>query len=324
MEALVSVVIPVYNVEQYLSRCVDSVLGQTYKNLEIFLIDDGSIDNSGALCDMYSVKDNRVTVIHKKNGGLSSARNAGLREAGGEYIAFVDSDDWIDEDFIEALVKDIEKEQADLAMIGYRYVYDDCTKHPSYPIVSNMLSQEEAIEELCKNKWLVSYAWNKLYKRSLFDGICYPEGQTYEDIYIMHTIFQKCSRIACNKNEKYNYYMRSNSIVHNLSIANHLAIFKAYEKRYCDLKYRNRKKDDKNNLKCCAMAAYNILYGCNKKKEMNEDNKKQIQQVEEFWTSHKEIASLGLKYIIMYRFPALFKLLSGYKDITKTGDKREV
>lgn len=317
MDVLVSVVIPVYNMEQYLSRCVDSVLGQTYKNLEIFLIDDGSIDNSGALCDMYSTRDSRVTVIHKKNGGLSSARNAGLREAGGEYIAFVDSDDWLDEDFIEVLVKDIDAEQADLAMIGYRYVYDDCTKHSSYPIVSNIFSQEEAIAELCKNKWMVSYAWNKLYKRSLFDGICFPEGKTYEDIYIMHTILQKCSRIVCNQNEKYNYYMRKDSIVHNLSIENHLSIFHAYKKRYYDLKHRNRKMDDKNNLKCCAMAAYNILYGYNKKKEMNEDNKKQIQQVKEFWTSHKEIAGLGLKYFIIYRFPVLFKVLNGYKDTMK-------
>ena len=317
MEALVSVVIPVYNMEQYLSRCVDSVLGQTYKNLEIFLVDDGSIDNSGALCDMYSAIDNRVTVIHKKNGGLSSARNTGLRVAGGEYITFVDSDDWLDEDFIEVLVKDIDKEHADLAIIGYRYAYDNCTKHPLYPIVSNILSQEEAIAELCKNKWLVSYVWNKLYKRSLFDGIYFPEGQTYEDIYIMHTIFQKCYRIVCNQNEKYNYYMRKDSIVHNLSIENHLAIFQAYEKRYRDLKHRNRKTDDENNLKCCAMAAYNIIYDCDEKKKVNENDKKQIQKVKEFWASHKEIAGLGLKYFIMYRFPTLFKLLNGYNDTMK-------
>lgn len=207
---LISVIVPVYNVESYIYRCIDSILNQTYVNLEIILVDDGSPDNCGHICDEYAQKDNRIIVIHQSNGGLSAARNAGLNKCTGKYIGFVDSDDCIHPEMYERLYKDICKYQVRLAFC-----------HPNMcrgtiPVVDENLPSE------CRNKEYVILksmteqiwwsAWTKLYERSLFDNIRYPEGKTNEDYAITMYIYDMCDRIVVNYNKLYNYCIRENSI----------------------------------------------------------------------------------------------------------------
>ena len=184
MNDLISVIVPVYDVERYLARCIDSILAQTYQNLEIFLVDDGSPDRCGEICDAYAEKDNRIQVIHKKNGGLSDARNAALDICTGEYISFVDSDDYVSDDFIETMHHAIKDYQAKLAVCGIMK-FDESGKisvdyAPSD--TEKCVSGEEMVEMTI---WRPA-AWNKLYHRSLFEGIRYPFGKLYEDLFVYH------------------------------------------------------------------------------------------------------------------------------------------
>lgn len=223
---LVSVIVPVYKVEQYLHKCIDSILVQTYKNLEIILVDDGSPDNCGRICDEYALYDERVKVIHKVNGGLSDARNAGLDVCTGEYIAFVDSDDWIDEDYIATFM-----EYAALNTIvccGYKMVYDNNTD--IYNIDTNReMTSLEAIEmvqkrylsifkemnEKYKKSIYSNVVWNKLYPKEVFCNLRFPTGKVYEDAYICFETILKCKKFIAVNNVTYNYLIRDSSISHN-------------------------------------------------------------------------------------------------------------
>lgn len=170
---LISVIIPVYKVEKYLDECIQSVINQTYKNLEIILVDDGSPDNCGKICDEYAKKDNRIKVIHKENGGLSSARNAGLDIARGEYISFIDSDDYVSKDFIKNM--SIQMANADLIICGMKNVYKEdekCDEKENVVIKNETLTFIEANQKLIKPKnEIYVTACNKLYRRELFDNL---------------------------------------------------------------------------------------------------------------------------------------------------------
>ena len=168
MDEKISVIVPVYNVEQYLDRCVDSIINQTYKNLEIILINDGSTDNSGQLCDELAKKDDRIRVIHKENGGLSDARNVGINVAEAELIGFIDSDDYIDEDMYEVLMTNLKRANADLSMCGHYDVYNDVLEAQVTEKKTWELSPQEAIKMVMEAKILSVTAVNKLYKKSLF------------------------------------------------------------------------------------------------------------------------------------------------------------
>ena len=213
-EPLISVIVPVYKVEQYLPKCVDSILNQTYRNLEVILVDDGSPDTCGVICDAYAEKDPRVKVIHKENGGLSSARNAGIDIAQGEYFGFVDSDDWIEPEMYETLYSGIQKYDAKVAY-GGRYDVDGKT---GGRIVGLCPEKEECISgiEMLGRTFLWdrcdSAAWDKLYHRSLFDEIRYPQGFNSEDIAIFYKLMELTDKVVmCNK-PLYNYLHRPNSI----------------------------------------------------------------------------------------------------------------
>lgn len=207
---LISVIVPVYNVESYIHRCVNSICNQTYTNLEIILVDDGSPDNCGQICDEYAQKDKRIIVVHQENGGLSVARNSGLDRCTGEYIGFVDSDDYIHPEMYERLYQDICKYHVKLAFC-----------HPNMcrggiPIVDLSLPSECKTKEyiilksMTENIWWA--AWTKLYERSLFDTLRYPKGKNNEDYPITMRIYDMCDRIAVNYNKLYNYCIRENSI----------------------------------------------------------------------------------------------------------------
>ena len=216
----ISVIVPVYNVEEYLARCVDSILAQTYENLEVILVDDGATDTSGTICDAYAAKDSRVKVIHKENGGLSSARNTGLEAATGEYIAFADSDDWIEPDAYAHLLGLMEKHQVKL-VCGGRY---DVSGKTGQRTVGLCPRREEVVsgEELAGRIFLWdgcdSSACDKLYHRSLLENFRYPEGKVCEDVPVTYKIVLQADRVAMSDKPFYNYYHRPGSISMAFSI----------------------------------------------------------------------------------------------------------
>ena len=218
MNPKISVIIPVYNVGKYLKRCIDSIIQQNYDNLEIILVDDGSSDNSGKICDEYAVIDKRIIVIHKSNGGLSDARNRGLEICTGKYISFVDSDDWIEKDFYKFAVNNLGEN--DLLIFDY-YLTDGKNKKCINTLSKSCkLTVGECLLELSKAN-IQSYAWNKLYKRELFLSIRFPKGRNYEDQAIMHLIVHNCNRIKYFNKAFYNYYQNQNSITHTVNLKNY-------------------------------------------------------------------------------------------------------
>ncbi len=210
----ISVIVPVYKVEPYLRRCVDSILAQTYTNLEIILVDDGSPDNCPAICDEYAGKYSRIRVIHRENGGLSDARNAGLDICTGEYIAFVDSDDWIEPDMYEKLLDNMEQFGTEMAVGG---VSDDVEENGNYRSVKVSDYGKKAFVEnnvdSMKRYFLGSWAaWDKLYKASLFDSIRYPVGEINEDEAIVLLLLEKCRTVCYTNAVCYHYIRRPDSI----------------------------------------------------------------------------------------------------------------
>lgn len=207
----ISIIVPVYKVEQYLHQCIDSIIGQTYTNLEIILVNDGSPDGCGKICDEYREKDRRIIVIHKENGGLSDARNAGIRISTGKYIGFVDSDDYIEKDMYEFLYNLIIKYDADISICG-RYELKDLDFPSNKKYKDICYTKELAIKEILKDDKLRSYAWDKLYKAKLFNDVTYPKGKYYEDMYTTYKLIQKSNKIVLNASPKYHYRFRKESI----------------------------------------------------------------------------------------------------------------
>lgn len=210
---LISVIVPVYKVEKYLNRCIDSIIKQTYHNLEIILVDDGSPDNSGKICDEYAKKDKRIKVIHKQNGGLSDARNCALDIATGDYIGFVDSDDYIKEDMFETLYNLCEEKEADISIISFYEMIEDRIIEVRDSGELQILDKIEAIKELLLDTKIQSYAWNKLFKKELFTNIRFPTGKNFEDIATTLILFEKCNKIVRLEEPKYYYLRRNDSIV---------------------------------------------------------------------------------------------------------------
>lgn len=211
---LISVIVPVYNVEAYLPRCIDSILAQTYRNLEIILVDDGTKDASDKICDAYAEKDNRIRVIHKPNGGLSSARNAGIDIATGEYLAFVDSDDWIEPDTYEHLLSAALRYDVKLVCAG-RYDVDSATgekKKGLCPPREEVVTGTEMARRIFLWENMDSASWDKLYHRCLFREIRFPLGKIVEDVPIMYLIALDAGKVAMCDKPVYNYYHRPGSI----------------------------------------------------------------------------------------------------------------
>lgn len=209
---VVTVVVPVYNVEAELNRCVESLVGQTFSDLQIILVDDGSTDLSGELCDAWADRDSRICVIHKQNGGLSSARNAGIDIAEGEYLGFVDSDDFIEPDMYETLLAGMVDGEVSMVTCG-RYVHmgDTVRNEFSTPVVMRLTSADAMKEALLGNIIDVS-AWDKLYRRELFDEIRYPYGRISEDASIILQLLDRCSDVVHVGKCLYHYVFRTGSI----------------------------------------------------------------------------------------------------------------
>ena len=209
---LLSVIVPVYNVEDYLVECIDSIIAQSYKNLEIILVDDGSTDNSGIICDSYLSIDSRVKVIHQSNRGLSAARNSGIDISQGEYIGFVDSDDYIHPEMYNRLLMDIINNNILLSFCQFKRFKDgEKVERSSLSNNTELFSPHDVIyESLVGEKWWE--AWTKLYHRSLFSSLRFPEGRTNEDYAIMMYVYDLCDKVAINWNQLYFYRLRAGSI----------------------------------------------------------------------------------------------------------------
>ena len=232
-EPLISVIVPIYNVEQYLENCINSILNQTYRNLEVILVDDGSPDNCGKICDRYSDKDPRIKVIHKLNGGLSDARNKGIDTAEGEYLTFVDSDDTILPEMIDKLYQRIVIDQSDLAFCGYQQVNQKGDVLSEVYLEDNLLSGFDALRKSYeKNGVLYTIACNKLIKRQLFQNIRFPVGKYNEDEFTLYRVIDRCRKISIVREALYVYYQRNDSIMGAYSFRHLDGIEASYERYF--------------------------------------------------------------------------------------------
>ena len=232
-----SIIVPIYNVEQYLTKCINSILSQTFTDFELILVDDGSLDRCPQICDDYAAQDNRIVVIHKTNGGLSDARNAGLDIAKGVYIGFVDSDDWIDPKMYEDMLNHAETTEAEIVVCGIKY----CDERNNIVCDWQNISQNQTLsrDELLQNFFPYLFnnirpaVWNKVYKREIFNNLRFPIGVLYEDIQILLDILTQSNRITLLKNYYYNYLAtRTGSLMHLSFSQKQFSILDAEKKHY--------------------------------------------------------------------------------------------
>ena len=220
MEPLISVIVPVYNVEDYLDQCLNSIVGQTYPHLEILMVDDGSTDNSGALCDQWAERDQRIRIIHQENGGLSAARNTALDAMSGELVIMVDSDDVLHPDAVSILLQAIQAHHADVA-IGSFVVFDG--KDVNWPTITSEKTvrhydSQAALKAIYYQDKLTNSSCWRLFKASLFDDVRYPVGKYYEDLAIVYPLYKKCSLVVGIDDAVYGYRQRNDSILGRFSL----------------------------------------------------------------------------------------------------------
>ena len=235
--ALISVIVPVYNVEKYLEKCIDSICNQTYRNLEIILVNDGSTDKSGILCGKFKIKDSRIIVIHKENGGLSDARNAGIDIANGEVLGFVDSDDYIMPEMYEKMLNIMYANDLDIVQCGYKKVYENYDNINDIFINKTdikIFNRNEAFEHFCDNNILKAVSWNKIYKKELFNNIRFPKGKIHEDEFTTPRLILESNKVACIQAEYYRYLQRESSIMNSKYSIRNLDIIDVYSSR-CNL-----------------------------------------------------------------------------------------
>lgn len=261
---VVSIIVPIYNVKNYMEKCVDSLINQTYKNLEIILVDDGSSDGSEILCDEYSAKDKRVKVIHKKNGGLSSARNAGLDKCTGQYVMFVDGDDYLSIYAAEVLIKWMDKFKVDIIQFQYKEIYEEykeSTEQTSEQLLRKLPyvleKTEDFFQKLYELGGVAASSCSKFYRADVFKELRFREGIQHEDEYMITRVLQRADKIAYSGAELYYYVMRNGSIIKSdfnpkkmdlifvlddrirelKKINNKMLLKTAYERYFCRLIY---------------------------------------------------------------------------------------
>ena len=227
----ISVIVPIYNVEQYLRKCIDSIINQTYKNLEIILVDDGSTDGSGEICNKYEQQDERIRVIHKKNGGAADARNKGLEVITGKFVSFVDSDDWIEYNFYENMIEQAIKYNADIVVSNYNYVSDNgdiiCRYEKNDKVRYNT---EEAMNEMIHDGFIQAVIWNKLYLKSCIKDIRFKVGKICEDEFFTYKIIANAKEVVYNSKPLYFYRKREGSVMNKYKLNRLDGVEALYEK----------------------------------------------------------------------------------------------
>ena len=325
---LISVIVPVYRVEKYLEKCVRSIMNQSYKNLEIILIDDGSPDQCGMICDRLGSEDARIRVIHQNNMGQSASRNAGLAIATGNYIGFVDSDDYLDEDMYEYLYSLIHRQEADISMCAFRKYseeYGVLEKEDATEVVT--FCRDEAMKALVEDHIMGSQPCNKLFKRSLFDGILFPVGKVYEDIAIMHLVFWKASKVVLSTEKKYNYLIRSTSTSYIQNAEWGYGLFSAFRDRFIFVK-----KNYPELMPICMEKVIGIAIGMYihwqrfKKDEPIKLWEKEVRQFlkdkkQYVWFSKQLTLHRKVDGVIIIYFPILVKVKYGLYYVIRSGVK---
>lgn len=228
---MISVIVPIYNVQKYLPQCLDSIINQTFWDLEIILVDDGSLDGCGKICDEYAQKDKRIKVYHKENGGLSSARNYGIARANGEYLGFVDGDDWIEPDMFKTLVNLIEDKKADLAICRFWYEYPERSSINESVIDKCFDNEKDLLMALIKGS-VGNVIWNKLYRKSCFTNIDFPDNHAFEDIATLYKILNRVTIAVICSIPLYHYRMRKGAISKVHSWNYHIDYWLAQKGRY--------------------------------------------------------------------------------------------
>lgn len=246
MNEKISVIIPVYNVEKYIRRCLDSVVNQTYSNLDIILVNDGTPDNSGEILEEYAKKDDRIRVFHNDNMGLSGARNFGIEKIKGEYIAFIDSDDFIELTYFEKLYKTLKENDADISVCGFKLYFENKTKNTKnkniLPYKTRILEKEEAIKNIfsySSKAIAFTVAWASLAKKELFDGIRYPLNQILEDVSTTYKLYLKASKIAYYNEPLYYYVQRNGSILNSPFTLKKISMINMYDEKLRILSEKN-------------------------------------------------------------------------------------
>lgn len=315
-EKLISVIIPVYKVEDYLDKCVESVVNQTYKNLEIILVDDGSPDACPEMCEEWAKKDSRIRVVHKENGGLSDARNAGLDIMTGDYVTFVDSDDYLELDACECLLNIMKEDNSDIGIGNITFVYEDGKKFTLKEKVDRFkLEGEEVFKEIFYSNAhkittiLYTTAWCKLYKASLFSDIRYPKGKLHEDEATTYKAVLKCNAISYTSKPVYNYLQRTGSIVHGKKHEKGFDhCLEIFEEKYNTLKEKLPKYNNLTMYK-------NLVFGLLHNKTTKERHKKAKKLYKDLL---KQGAGKSLKDKLYLMCPPLFYLVRKIKNRKNT------
>ena len=278
-DELISVIVPIYNVENYLKISIPSIINQTYKNLEIILIDDGSSDNSSKICDEYALVDNRIKVIHQKNVGVSITRNNGIKVSKGNYICFIDSDDYVLNNYIEYLYNILKETNSDLSQCNYYEVYDCKYKRINLNNKIITYTGKEAIIDMLYERNMNSSLWGKLIKKELFTNLSFNNSyKKFEDYDIIHKIYNNSSKIVYGNQPKYYYFIRNNSLMNEKFSENNLAILSIIDDMF--KYYQNCNEDLYNALihrKLCAY--FYIIRSCDHKSNIYLKTKNNIKLI---------------------------------------------
>ena len=320
-EPLVSVIVPVYKVQQYLVKCVKSITEQTYKNLEIILVDDGSPDDCPKMCDDFAKKDKRIKVIHKQNGGLSDARNAGTDIATGDFVMYVDSDDYLELNTIEVLYNNLVETDSDVSFSEYAFVYED---DEGKKITENKLmtySKKELVH--CFSKPGAVYftvAWCKLFKREIVGDIRFPVGKLHEDEFTTYKILFNANKVVRTNSTLYRYLQRSGSIMQNKTVKNYLHIFEANVERLEFYKSNapEEYKEFAKNYLSAVIFSYMFLMSASGFKEKKHIKQKMKAILKELKEDKIEIKS-KIKVWLKVNFPSLMAWLYKLKNKNKRG-----
>lgn len=293
-ELLVSVIVPVYNVSGCLDRCVQSIVNQSYKKIEIILVNDGSTDDCKGICEKWSKRDQRILLLSKKNGGVSDARNYGLKKAKGRFIAFVDSDDWIHPDMITLMYTDLMQTGSDMVCCGMTEATDSDMTDMDWFRERRVLNAEEAMDYLIEDKIITSHVMVKMYKREILGTEPFPKGKLYEDVWIMHGVFAKCARISVIPERLYFYYQRENSITKTPRLRNRIALVEALQKRYDDV--HELKKLYNDELLC--QIALNYSTGIVRNEYTKDELKGEMEKIKEMqlFLKRKDVAASVKKH----------------------------
>ena len=316
---MISVVVPVYKVEEYLRRCVDSVLAQTFRDFELILVDDGSPDRCGQICDEYAASDGRIKVIHQENGGLSAARNAGLNVAQGEHVAFVDSDDYCHPEMLNVLYEKIVQYNADVAVSGFKRVdlNGDKIDNESYtPVTEEVLDGNEALKRIVAEV-LPGYIWNKLYKRDVFKSIRFPTGKLYEDDFIAPRIFYQSKRVVVVPRSLYFYTVNPRSITARPKTVRHLDVVESKYRRFLFLQEIGFPKEYREQSARTTIGYYWYFL---KEIEISPKEKKRFYEIKRMVRHCYKNRGMRMKYSerLEFDFPVLFKALKRAKGIARS------